>query len=146
MRLPGVLTAIVTSTLGMTLAPYAISQDYAPANLEAVTNYCFYGGTLYSVGARLCVPGVNEGSFTLVCKSKDEDNDASKTVMLFGVLISDHRRPIAEGAHPNFLSAPVFIAYRVAAHCARRLASFLFQIVPIMMGHDFVIQSQFQRG
>jgi len=102
MRLPGALTFTVTSTLGMTLAPYAISQDYAPANLEAVTNYCFYGGTLYSVGARLCVPGVNEGSFTLVCKSKDEDNDASKTVMLFGVLISDHRRPIAKGARPNF--------------------------------------------
>ena len=79
MRLPGVLTVIVTFTLGMTLAPYAISQDYAPANLEAVTNYCYYGGTLYSVGARLCVPGVNEGSFTLVCKSKDEDNDAAKT-------------------------------------------------------------------
>ena len=145
MRLPGVPTVIATFTLGMTLAPCAISQDYAPANLEAVTNYCYYGGTLYSVGARLCVPGVNEGSFTLVCKSKDEDNDASKTVMLFGVLISDHRRPIAKGARPNF-ERPLYYGLSSCSALRAKIGVDSFSNRTDHDGHDFVIQSQFQRG
>jgi hypothetical protein len=61
------------------LAPsLVLAQDYMPINPEAITNYCYYGGTAYSVGSRLCVPEA-QGSFTLVCKSATEDSDAAKT-------------------------------------------------------------------
>ena len=79
MRLLRAVTVFVSLTPGMALAQYSLPQDFAPANPEAMSTYCYYGGTLYSVGARLCVPGANQTGFTLVCKSKDEDNDASKT-------------------------------------------------------------------
>jgi len=57
----------------------AAAQDYAPINPETVASYCYYGGMLYSVGARLCVPGTQGSSYTLVCKSASEDTDAAKT-------------------------------------------------------------------
>ena len=79
MRLFRAVTVFVSLTPGTALAQYSLPQYYAPANPEAMSTYCYYGGTLYSVGARLCVPGVNQTSFTLVCKSKEEDNDASRT-------------------------------------------------------------------
>jgi hypothetical protein len=61
------------------LAPsLALAQDYMPSNPEIIANYCYYGGTTYSVGARLCVPGA-QSSYTLVCKSAAEDSDAAKT-------------------------------------------------------------------
>jgi hypothetical protein len=62
------------------LAPAAAAaQEFVPINPETVANYCYYGGTLYSVGARLCVPGTQGISYTLVCKSAMEDVDAAKT-------------------------------------------------------------------
>ncbi len=78
----GLLRAIaVFATLmpRVALAQSPLPQDIAPVNPEAVTDYCYYGGTLYSVGARVCPPGILPGGFALVCKSHDEDNDASKT-------------------------------------------------------------------
>jgi hypothetical protein len=72
-------TALAIIGLGISLAPdAALAQEYVPVNPESVGSYCYYGGTLYSVGARLCVPDT-QGSFTLVCKSPIEDNDAAKT-------------------------------------------------------------------
>ena len=53
-------------------------RTFLLVNPEGVSSYCYYGGTLYSVGARLCVPGASN-SYVLVCKSKDEDSDKSKT-------------------------------------------------------------------
>lgn len=72
-------TIAVFATLmpGVALAQSPLPQDIAPVNPEGVTDYCYYGGMLYSVGAHLCVPG-NQG-FTLVCKSQDEDKNASKS-------------------------------------------------------------------
>ena len=68
---------IVTVMSG--LAPsLSLAQDYMPISPETVANYCYYGGTAYSVGARLCIPGA-QGSYTLVCKSASEDSDAAKT-------------------------------------------------------------------
>jgi len=64
---------------GVALAQYPLPQDIVPGNPEGVTDYCYYDGRLYSVGARLCVPGVNQNSYTLVCQSQDEDKNASKT-------------------------------------------------------------------
>jgi hypothetical protein len=57
----------------------AFAQDFVPINPETVANYCYYGGMVYSVGARLCVPGTQGNSYTLVCKSATEDTDAAKT-------------------------------------------------------------------
>jgi hypothetical protein len=73
MRLFGSIVVII----GLVPAA-ALAQDYMPVNPETVANYCYYGGTSYSVGARLCVPGT-QGGYTLVCKSAAEDNDAAKT-------------------------------------------------------------------
>ena len=75
------VTAFTTLlTPGMALAQYPAPQDFMSANPEATSSYCYYAGTLYSVGARLCVPGTNPNiSYTMVCKSKDEDSDASRT-------------------------------------------------------------------
>jgi len=76
----GLLRAVaVFATLmpGVALAQSPLPQDIAPENPERVTDYCYYGGTLYSVGARVCAPG-SQG-FALVCKSQDEDKNASKT-------------------------------------------------------------------
>jgi hypothetical protein len=78
----GLLIAVaVFATLapGVALAQYPLPQDLGPANPEGVTSFCYYAGTLYSVGARLCVPGVSQNSYTLVCQSQDEDKNASKT-------------------------------------------------------------------
>lgn len=73
MRLLRIMAVIIGLTPGM-----ASAQEWMPINPETVASYCYYGGTLYSVGARLCVPAT-QGSFTLVCKSPSEDNDAAKT-------------------------------------------------------------------
>jgi hypothetical protein len=70
----------ITMTVLAGLAPgVAAAQDYVPINPETVANYCYYGGMVYSVGARLCVPGTQGNSYTLVCKSATEDIDAAKT-------------------------------------------------------------------
>jgi hypothetical protein len=62
------------------LAPsLALAQDYVPINPETVGSYCYYAGASYSVGARLCVPGTQGGSYTMVCKSATEDTDIAKT-------------------------------------------------------------------
>jgi hypothetical protein len=68
-------TIIVISCLAPSLA---LAQDYMPISPETVASYCYYGGTAYSVGARLCVQGA-QGNYTLVCKSAAEDSDAAKT-------------------------------------------------------------------
>ena len=54
-------------------------QDYLFVNPETVASYCYFAGTVYSVGARLCVPGTAQISYTLVCRSPVEDGDVSKT-------------------------------------------------------------------
>jgi hypothetical protein len=77
MRLLRTMTVIIG--LAPSLAPsLASAQDWMPINPETVASYCYYAGTAYSVGARLCVPGT-QGGFTLVCKSPSEDSDAAKT-------------------------------------------------------------------
>lgn len=73
MRLLGTVTVIAGLAPGV-----ASAQDFMPVNPESVASYCYYAGTSYSVGSRLCVPGT-QGSYTLVCKSPAEDNDAAKT-------------------------------------------------------------------
>ena len=78
MRLLGTVTVFATLTSGMALAQSELPQYFSLVNPEGVSNYCYYGGTLYSVGARLCVPGASI-NYVLVCKSKDEDNDMAKT-------------------------------------------------------------------
>jgi hypothetical protein len=78
MRLLGTITVFAILTSGMALAQNQLPQDFSLINPEGVSSYCYYGGTLYSVGARLCVPGVSS-SYVLVCKSKDEDTDKAKT-------------------------------------------------------------------
>jgi hypothetical protein len=78
MRLLGTVTIFATLTSGMALAQYQVPQDFSPVNPEGVSSYCYYAGTLYSVGARLCVPGT-ANSYVLVCVSKDEDSDKAKT-------------------------------------------------------------------
>jgi hypothetical protein len=60
----GLLRAVaVFATLapGVALAQYPLPQDQGPANPEAVTNFCYYAGTLYSVGARLKRPRSDGG-------------------------------------------------------------------------------------
>jgi hypothetical protein len=78
MRLIGTVVVIATFMSGMAFAQDQLPQDFAPTNPEGVSSYCYYAGALYSVGARLCVPGA-ESSYVLVCQSKDEDSDKSKT-------------------------------------------------------------------
>ena len=78
MRLLGTVAVFATLTSGMALAQYQLPQDFSAVNPEGVSSYCYYGGTLYSVGARLCIPGASN-SYVLVCESKDEDSDRSKT-------------------------------------------------------------------
>lgn len=78
MRLLGTVAVFASLTSGVALAQYQPPQDFTPVNPEGVSDYCYYGGTLYSVGARLCVPDT-ANSYVLVCQSKDEDSDKSKT-------------------------------------------------------------------
>jgi hypothetical protein len=74
MRLLGIIAIFVALAPSVTQA-----QDFVPINPETVANYCYYAGAIYSVGARLCVPGTQGGSYTLVCKSATEDTDVAKT-------------------------------------------------------------------
>jgi len=52
MRLLSIMIVFVGLAPGM-----ASAQDFVPINPETVANYCYHGGMLYSVGARLYVPG-----------------------------------------------------------------------------------------
>jgi hypothetical protein len=72
MRLLGVVIVSLVPSM-------ALAQDFVPVNPETVASYCYYAGTVYSVGARVCVPGTDQGSYTMVCKSPAEDGDAAKT-------------------------------------------------------------------
>lgn len=78
MRLLGTVTIFAILTSGMALAQTQVPQDSFQVNPELVSNYCYYGGALFSVGSRLCVPSTTT-SYVLVCESKDEDSDKAKT-------------------------------------------------------------------
>src|SRR6516164_2664634 len=79
MRLLRAVTVFVSLAPGMGLAQYSLPQDFAPANPEAMGSCAYSGLSTFTGCPRRCLPGVNQTGFPLVCKSKDEDNDASKT-------------------------------------------------------------------
>ena len=51
----------------------------SPVNQEGISNYCYYGGQLYSIGSRLCISGGKANAAMLLCESADQAKDVSKT-------------------------------------------------------------------
>jgi hypothetical protein len=60
------------------LSPRVVFAQSA-VNQEGIANYCYYGGQLYSIGARLCITGAKAGAAMLLCESADQAKDVSKT-------------------------------------------------------------------
>jgi hypothetical protein len=67
----------------LVVAVIALSASAAfaqsPVNQEGISNYCYYGGQLYSIGSRLCISGAKASSAMLLCESADQAKDVSKT-------------------------------------------------------------------
>jgi len=66
------VAAVIALSPGIAFAQSSVNQ-------EGIANYCYYGGQLYSIGARLCITGAKAGADMLLCESADQAKDTSKT-------------------------------------------------------------------
>jgi hypothetical protein len=61
-------------------APASAQDDIVPIVPGGIENYCYYANKLYSVGSVICISVIaGPTPKALVCRSKDNDKDSTKT-------------------------------------------------------------------